>query len=134
MNDHANPFAELTRMVERFKVRGVDVAALIETGRKDFEALIEANKAVFQGMQALAHKQAEVLSQAMQKIQEVTHRSGNGATADQAHTAYRGALGEMKEMAEIVRRSQAEALVKVADRAIAHLQELKKMLETRTRS
>ena len=35
----------------------------------------------------------------------------------------------MKELADIVRKSQADAMTKVTDRAIEHLQELRKLLQ-----
>ena len=45
MAEQSNPFADLTKLVEQFKVPGVDPAAIIEAGRKDMEALVAANKA-----------------------------------------------------------------------------------------
>ena len=132
MAEQSNPFADITKIVEHFKLPGVDVPALVESGRKDMEALVEANKAAYQGLQALARKQTEMLNEAMHKIQEAaSHASGKAAGSkpgQMAHEAYQKTLADMKEMADIVRTSQAEALTKVTDRAIEHLQELKKMI------
>jgi len=126
-----NPFADFTKMLERFKVPGVDLAALAESGRKDMEALVEANKAAYQGLQALARKQTEMLTAAMSKIQDAAQRAAgpDKNPADLAREAYHKTLTDMKELADIVRKSQAEALTKVTDRAIEHLQELKKMVQ-----
>jgi phasin family protein len=126
-----NPFADFTKMLERFKVPGVDLTALAESGRKDMEALVEANKAAYQGLQALARKQTEMLTEAMGKIQAAAQRAaGPGTSAsDLAREAYHKTLTDMKELADIVRKSQAEALTKVTDRAIEHLQELRKMIQ-----
>jgi len=128
-----NPFADFTRIIDRFKIPGVDFAALAESGRKDVEALVEANKAAYLGLQALARKQAEMLTEAMNGIQDAARRAA-GATsgtkaADLAREAYQKTLADMKELADIVRKSQAEALARVTDRAIEHLQELKKMIQ-----
>jgi phasin family protein len=128
-----NPFADFSKILERFKVPGVDLPALAESGRKDMEALVEANKAAYQGLQALARKQAEMLTEAMSRIQEAAKR-GAGTTpgtkaSDLAREAYHKTLADMKELADIVRTSQAEALTKVTDRAIEHLQELRKMIQ-----
>jgi phasin family protein len=127
-----NPFADVSKIIEHFKVPGVDIPALVESGRKDMEALVEANKAAYQGLQALARKQTEMLNEAMHKIQEAAGQAGAKAAgskpAQMAHEAYQKTLADMKEMADIVRSSQAEALTKVTDRAIEHLQELKKLL------
>jgi phasin family protein len=126
-----NPFADFTKMLERFKVPGVDLAALAESGRKDMEALVEANKATYQGLQALARKQTEMLTEAMSKIQDAAQRAAgpDKTPSDLAREAYHKTLTDMKELADIVRKSQAEALTKVTDRAIEHLQELKRMVQ-----
>lgn len=131
--NESNPFADLTRIVDRFKIPGVDFSSLAESGRKDMEALVEANKAAYQGLQALGRKQAEMLTEAMSKIQEAARRAAGTppgtSTGDLARQAYHKTLADMKELADIVRKSQAEALTKVTDRAIEHLQELKKMIQ-----
>ena len=133
MAEQSNPFADLTKLVEQFKVPGVDPAAIIEAGRKDMEALVAANKAAYEGLQALGRKQGDMLRDALQKIQAAAqHAAGKSAPAKPAETAseaYRKILADMKELADIVRKSQADAMTKVTDRAIEHLQELRKLLQ-----
>jgi len=135
MTDQPNLFADLKNIMERFKVPGVDASTMVESGRKDIEALVEANKAAYQGLQALMKKQTEMLTHAMHNIQEAAKHSGGGSAggkpAETVREAYHKTLADMKELAEIVRRSQAEAMSKVTDRAIEHLQELKKMIQSR---
>lgn len=133
MSDPSNPFADFSKILERFKVPGVDLSAIVDSGRKDMEALVEANKAAYQGLQALARKQSELLTETMQKVQDAARQAtglpADAKSADVAREAYTKTLAHMKEMAEIVRSSQAEAMTKVADRAIEHLQDLKKMMK-----
>ena len=52
-----NPFGDMTKVFEQIKIPGVDMAAIIEARRKDIDTLFEANKAVYEGVQALANKQ-----------------------------------------------------------------------------
>lgn len=133
MNDESNPFAEVAKAIQHFKIPGLDVAALVEAGRKDAEALVEANRAAYRGMQALAHKQSEILTHAMHRVREVAAQAvdspAGAKTTETAQAAYRKTLTDMKELADIVRKSQAEALTRITDRAIEHLQELKKMIQ-----
>jgi phasin family protein len=133
MTDQSNPFADFTKMLEHFTVPGVDVSAIVESGRKDMEALVEANQATYHGLQALVRKQTEMLRHAMQSIQEAAKHPGGtsaaGKHAETAREAYHKTLADMKELSEIVRKSQAEAMTKVTDRAIEHLRELKKMIQ-----
>ena len=48
MADQPNPFSDFSRLIEQFKIPGVDLSAIVESGRKDMEALAEANKAAYQ--------------------------------------------------------------------------------------
>ena len=52
---------ELTQMLKQFKLPGVDVSALVEWQRKDFEALAEANRQAYEGMKALAERRNAIL-------------------------------------------------------------------------
>ena len=63
-------------MIEQFKMPGVDMTAIVESRRKDIEALVEANKAAYESMQALARKQTEMLTQTMQGMQEAAKGAG----------------------------------------------------------
>jgi phasin family protein len=133
MVEQSNPFTDLAKLIEHFKVPGIDLSAVIASGRKDMEALVEANKAAFQGVRALALKQKEMLTEAMHKIQEcATHAGASSPPAKQAEMArdaYHKVLVDMKELADIVRKSQAQAMTQVTDRAIEHLRELKRMIQ-----
>ena len=57
-----NPFADVGKMIQQFTVPGLDMAPIIESRRKDMEALVEANNATHDAMQAPARKQTEILS------------------------------------------------------------------------
>ncbi|NYT66181.1 TIGR01841 family phasin [Alcaligenaceae bacterium] len=126
----ANPFADLTRMFDQFKVPGMDMAALTQARQQDIAALVQANQAVYEGMQALANKQAEMLRQAVQDIQGVA--AGGVDTTKQTELirkAYEKTLSDMTELAEIARKSQADAMASISQRATQHMAEMKKMMQ-----
>ncbi|WP_353150342.1 TIGR01841 family phasin [Pollutimonas bauzanensis] len=127
----ANPFGDFGKMFEQFKVPGVDMSAIADARRKDIEALVDANKAVYEGMQALANKQAEILKQAMEGIQGAAGSTGVGDPAKQAELArkaFEKTLSDMKDLAEIARKSQADALASITQRATQNMQEVQKMM------
>jgi len=134
-----NPFADVGRMIQQFKVPGLDMAPIIESRRKDMEALVEANKATYDAMQALARKQTEILSQAMQGIQDSAKAmaaGGTGATAPAKQTelvrdAYQKALADMTELAEMARKSQVDAMAIITQRATHSLEEMKKLMQSK---
>ena len=131
MADQTNPFGDLKKMLEQFKVPGVDMSALVESRRKDIEAIVEANKTAYDSMQALARKQAEMLTQAMQDIQEAAKVgiADPGKQTEVARNACLKALDDMKDLAEIARKSQADAIANITKRANEHVDEIKKMLQ-----
>jgi phasin family protein len=124
-----NPFGDITKMMEGFKLPGVDMGAIMEARRKDVDALVAANKAAYESMKAMGAKQTEMFKEAMQSIQE----SGKGGAdpskhAELARKAYEKALLDMKELAEMAKQSHAEAMAHITDRANEHVAEIKKMM------
>ena len=131
-----NPFAELTKMIEQFKLPGIDMSAIVEARRKDVDALVEANKAVYEGMQALASKQTEMFKQAVQDIQNAAKGAAGGLDmrdpakqAEVARAAFQKVVDDMKELAEIARKSQADAMASITRRATENMEEFKKMMQ-----
>jgi len=136
MATDTNPFGDVKKMMEQFKIPGVDMAAIVESRRKDIEALVEANKAAFESAQALARKQTEMFTQTMQGIQEAAKGAAGGAgfgdpakQAELVRKAYEKALADMKELAEMARHSQTDALAHISKRASEHMQEIKKLMQ-----
>jgi phasin family protein len=131
MAEQTNPFGDLTKTLEQFKVPGVDMSALVESHKKDIEAIVEANKTAYDAMQAFARKQTEMLTQAMQDIQAATKGGAADPSkhAEVARDACQKALEDMKDLAEIARKSQVEAMASLTKRANEHAAEIKQMLQ-----
>ena len=132
----SNAFGDLTKMLEQFKLPGVDTQEVVEARRKDIDALVQANQAVYEGMQALANKQGELLKTAMEDIQSAMKGTASGIgvgdpakQGELARKAYEKVLGDMKDLADIARESQADAMAKITQRGTEHLDEVKKMMK-----
>ena len=136
MASDANPFGDMSELIQQFKVPGLDMAPIIESRRKDMDALIEANKSTFEAMQALARKQAEILTETMQGIQDTAKGLASGGAPNAAKQAtlvgdaYQKALADMKELAEMVRKSQTDAMAVITARATQSLAEMKKLMQS----
>lgn len=63
-------FPDLGKLLEQFKLPGVDVSALAEWQRKDLEALVEANEKAYEGIKALAERRGEMLVDALTQWQD----------------------------------------------------------------
>ena len=132
-NPTPNPFGDMTKMLEKFKVPGVDMTAIIDARRKDIEALAESNKAAVQAMQDMGRKQAEMLAAAMQEIQSTTQSlaSSVGDPAKQTEIvkkAYAKAVANAKDLAEMARKAQTDSMASITKRANEHMAEIKKMM------
>jgi phasin family protein len=134
--DMSNAFGDLTKMLEQFKLPGVDTQEIVEARRKDIDALVQANQAAYEGMQALANKQGELLKTAMEDIQSAVKAAAGGVGAgdpakqgELARKACEKVLGDMKDLAEIARASQTDAMAKITQRGTEHLDEVKKMMK-----
>ena len=129
-----NPFGDLGQMMGQFKLPGVDMGAIVASGRKDMEALLATNKAMLDSMQELGKRQAEVFAQAMQSAQESiqTFAAGGGLPdpakqAELARTAYEKAVAEMKELGQMACKAQADAMTGITERAQQSVEALKKL-------
>ena len=132
----SNPFGDLTTMLEQFKVPGVDMTSFIAARRKDVEALVQANKTAYEAMQALAHTQSDMLTQAMQGMQESTKGLSSGKAempdatkqAEAARNAWQKMLADMKTLAEMAHKSQVDAVASLTGRAKENMEEVQQML------
>ena len=129
-----NPFGDVMKMFEQLKMPGIDMAAIVEARRKDVEALVEANKAAYESMQAMGRKQTEMMTQTLQVMQaagkDALSASANpAAQTEVVRAAFEKTLADMKELAEMARRSQAEAMGSITSRAAEHMEEIKKLMQ-----
>jgi phasin family protein len=116
-----NPFAGLNQLLERANLTGFDAAGIVEARRKDIEAVLEANRIVYAGAQALAQKQLEILRTTMSAARgAVSEGSFSGSPVEIANRqrelmtkAFQMSLAHMRELAEIVRKAQADAFAVV---------------------
>ena len=101
--------------------------------RKNIEAVTEANKLALEGMQAVARRQAEILRTTFQEVGPVIAQAfGPGAPdvkvsqqAELVKTAVEKALSNMKELAEMVAKSNSEASSVISKRVSEGMEELK---------
>ena len=130
-----NPFPDIAKLMEQFKVPGVDVTKIIEAQRKDIEALTQANQAAYAGVQELARRQTEILQETMAEWQaamaQAGSRDGAGVAqqAELAQKAFGKAFGNMRELAEITAKSQTQAWEAMQKRFHENLAEFRKLMQ-----
>lgn len=126
-------FQDFSKIAGAFEVPNVDSAKLIETQRKNVEAITAANRIVFEGMQAMAQRQAEIFRKGMD---EAAKSFGSFAEAgapedklakqiEQTKKAYIDAISNFNELTEISVKSNAEAAQEINKRVTESFDEVK---------
>ena len=121
-------FAAMTKMP------GIDVDAIVDAQKKNLEAFTAANKAAVEGVQALAKRQNELfqetLTEATAAVTEFGKSDGiEDVTVKQAEllkASFEKALGNMKEIADLVAKSNADASEAINARITETLEDVRK--------
>ena len=114
-------------------VSGVDVQALLENNKKNFDAITQANQVAIAGMQNLLRRQADIFRETMQTAGKLmadalatgTPEEKLARQADIAKTAFETAARNMEELASMVTQSQQDALKLINQRVTDSLDDLK---------
>ena len=129
-------FDDLSKMIGKFKMPGIDVSAIVESQRKDLEALAEANRQAYEGIKALAQRRNEILQEALQQWQEAmkdaTGPDAMQKNADRAKKAVQKAIENYRELAEMEADSRKKAWKVLQDRFQENLGHLQKMLRPKS--
>lgn len=114
-------------------------AGLLENGRKDIEALVEANKRSYQGLQTVVQRQSEMLRSSITQWQDtVSGMQGKDVSAnlskldEMGRSAFQQALNDMRELAEVAAKSQSDAFDVVRQRIQDNVEQLSKLLQSGT--
>lgn len=136
MDPEKNPFlkSDFSKMFQG--VEAPDVKEITDAQRKNLEALTAANKTAVEGMQAIFKRQSEIMKETMDEanaaLQELQSKGAGtpDATAqiDQVKTTIESAIGNSREISEMMAKSQAEAFDIVNKRFVESLDELKAAL------
>jgi phasin family protein len=130
-----NPFLDLdfTKMATEFRMPGVDMEGVLASQRRNVEALSAANQLALEGVQAVMRRQAEIVRQMMDEARGImTEMMSVGApeekVAKQAElfkTTFEKTVANMKELSEMIAKSNTEAAETLAKRVSESLEEMK---------
>lgn len=131
LNDMQNTFKDMMNSVPASNP--FDFKTILETQRKNFQAITEANQRAFQGWQTLAQRQTEMVSQFVQDNSGIAREAATESTpqdkfarqAELIKTACEKSLLNSKELAEIMRKSTFETAEVLNRRVVASLAEIK---------
>ncbi|MBI5547768.1 MAG: phasin family protein, partial [Deltaproteobacteria bacterium] len=96
-------------MLKGLSVPGVDVGALIDSQKRNLEALAEATRVSLEGLQAVAKRQEEMLRNAAGEIQAAASELKSPEKyAEFATTIAKKSLDQARELAELVAKANRD--------------------------
>lgn len=128
--------SEMTGALKKLNMPGLDVDAMVAAQKRNMEAVIGANRAMFEGAQAVMRRQVELMQEAMNQAMHSVRDLGTSASppdvvakqAELAKQTFEKASATLKELGEIVTKSNSEAASIIHARIGASLGELQEML------
>ncbi len=128
---------DVSKYLGDFKVPGVDVETLVANQRKNIEALTQANKLAFEGLQNVVKRQVEILRQAMDEVAQVSKDFSEPGSpqdkaakqAEYAKDAFERALSNGRELAEMVAKANTEAFDLLNKRFTQSLDEARELFQ-----
>jgi phasin family protein len=106
---------DFSKLIEQVKLPGFDMASVIETQRKNIDALTAANQRAYEGMQALMQKQAEMFNERVKTIQAAVEAFAQ--QGEYVQQTFKKMFDDMRELAEMAQKSQTETLAAISQPA-----------------
>lgn len=121
------------KLGEDMKVPAVDMDKIVEHHRKNLEALAASGKAAAEGATAIAAKQKEIVETAVKEIQAAAEgfklpgsaQEMMAAQTEFAKRAMEAAVKNTRDMAELMQKSNAEAVRVIQDRMKESFEEIR---------
>lgn len=129
--------AEFTRMFSDMKMPSMagmpDMGVFLAAHRKNLEVLTAANKVALEGAQTVARRHMEIMQQTMSEISDAMRdmtstETPQGKAAKQTElmkASYEHAVANMKELADLIQRSNGEAMNMLHQRFTEAMDEVK---------
>ncbi len=129
--------AEMNRMFTQMKTPALpDMTVLMTAHRRNMETLSAANRVALEGAQTVARRHMEIMQQTMSELTDtmrqvtVPEAPGDKAAkqAELLKQSYERAVGNMRELSELIQRSNSEAVGLLNSRFMEAVDEVKAIL------
>ncbi len=132
-------FGDITRMFSemRFPTMLPDAGVLMAAHRRNMDVLSQANRLALEGAQAVARRNMEIMQQTMTELTEHVRELASTDTpqhkaarqAELVKQSYEHAISNIRELSDLIQRSNGEAVALLNDRFREAMDEVKGLLE-----
>jgi phasin family protein len=133
-------FADFTKLFAEMKLPALpDMEAFVAANRRNMEAITAANRIALEGAQAVSRRHMEIMQQSMSEMTEAVKMLA-APDAPQAKAArqaellkkiYEQAVSNIRELGDLIQKSNAEAIALLNTRFTEALDEVKALAEPR---
>ena len=129
---------DLSKMFDGLRMPAMpDMDLMLGAYRRNLEALSTANRVALEGAQQIARRNMEIMQQTMGEMTDAMRglsaaespQDRAGKQAEMLKTAYERAVGHMKELADLIQRSNGEALDVLNQRFAEAMNEARTMVD-----
>ncbi|VFM95123.1 MAG: phasin family protein [Candidatus Kentron sp. G] len=128
---------QFSKIMQEYKVPGVDSTAILESSRKNIEALVSANRQAVEGLQAVVNRQGEMLRETANEAASALKQLSSGDNPSEVMTkqmelikpALERVLLNARELAEMIQQSNTETFEIVKKRFEESLSEFKSVVQ-----
>ena len=132
MTKTANPFADFGKMMKDMKAPMFDVDAFMTMQQKNFEAMTTANQLAMDSVRAVFERQVQIAQESVEEAQAAIKSAAEGKTkvdVDEQTTRAKAALekasSNVRELSDMVSKSQNEIFDVLHKRMLDGLEEAK---------
>ena len=132
------PDFDFTKIFADMKLPAMpNMDAFVAANRKNMETLSAANRVALEGAQAVARRHMEIMQQSMAEVTEAMKAMSSieapkakaAKQAELVKAAYERAVANMKELADLIQHSNAEALSLINKRFAEAMDEVKTLAQ-----
>jgi phasin family protein len=128
---------QLTKIFGEYKLPGVDIDSLLESNRKNVDALGAANKKVLENAETVMTHQGEILRQTLEETSAALKALSSAGTPQEVaakqgellRQIFLRTLDNMRELADMAAKSSGEAFETVNGRVRENIEEIRGMLK-----
>ena len=115
------------------KTPSFDLEGIFAAQRKNVEAITAANQAAFEGVKAVAQRQAEIVRTTIEDMTRAAKELSTVATPEEkflkqtelAKSGFEVAVANLRDVSETLQKANVEAATVINKRVVASLEELK---------
>jgi phasin family protein len=127
---------DISKLMKEFKIPGINIDTMMQSQKKNIEALTEANRIAIEGMQMVTRRQSDILRQTMEETATMMNEIMGTSPPEEklikqtemVKMAFESALVNMKSLSDMVAKSNDEVTKVISKRVSENIEELKTMV------